>query len=85
MTRALASRVAKLERRGVPPLRIHASVVTIDARTGAIIGPKPKGKVMVAPHFGTDDEWSEQLQAQQSRLISSAGINDETQTERHSQ
>lgn len=74
MTRALASRVAKLERRAVPPLRVHAPVVTFDARTGAIIGPKPNGKFMVVPHFGTDDEWSEQLQAQQARLIESAHI-----------
>ena len=72
MTRAMASRVAKLEARNRPPIRVHASVVTIDARTGAIIGPKPKGKVMVVYHHGNDDEWEAKLLNQQERLIASA-------------
>lgn len=84
MTRALASRVAKLERRAVPPVRVRSNVVEIDAVTRKPINPlPPKGKVMVAPHFGTDDEWSAAVRSQQERLVASAGITDETQTERH--
>jgi len=74
MARFLKGRVSKLETRNSPPARVRHTVLTFDARTGAIIGPKPNGKFMVVPHFGTDDEWSEQLQAQQARLIESAHI-----------
>tara|TARA_R110002072_G_scaffold301401_1_gene481064 strand:- start:1255 stop:1494 length:240 start_codon:yes stop_codon:yes gene_type:complete len=74
MARAIAARLKRLETRNSPPARVRHTVLTFDARTGAIIGPKPKGKFMVVPHFGTDDEWSERLQAQQARLIESAHI-----------
>lgn len=74
MAAFLKGRVAKLETRNRTPARVRHTVLTFDARTGAIIGPKPKGKFMVVPHFGTDHEWSEQLEAQQARLIESAHI-----------
>lgn len=74
MAAFLKGRVSKLEARSRPQRRTHNSVVTIDARTGEIIGPKPKGKVMVFYHHGNDEEWETQLQAQQARLIESAHI-----------
>jgi hypothetical protein len=74
MAAFLKGRVSKLETRNRQPARVRHTVLTIDARTGAIIGPMPKGKVCVMPHFGTDAEWSEQLEAQQARLIQSAHI-----------
>lgn len=82
MTRALASRVAKLERRTVPPVRVSSNVVEIDAVTRKPINPlPPKGtRVMVVPRF---DNWAESLIQQQQELIASAGITDEIQTERH--
>lgn len=72
--KALTARIRRLEADRRPAPRVRSSVVTIDARTGAIIGPKPKGKVMVVYHHGNDDEWEAQLQAQQARLIESAQI-----------
>jgi len=74
MARFLKGRVSKLETRNRPPARVRNTVLTFDAQTGATIGPKPKGPCMVVPHFGTDDQWSEQLEAQQARLIESAHI-----------
>ena len=74
MAAFLKGRVSKLETRNSPPIRVRNTVLNIDALTGALIGPKPKGPCMVVPHFGTDDQWSEQLEAQQARLIQSAHI-----------
>lgn len=74
MAAFLKGRVSKLETRNRPSVRVRNTVLNIDALTGEIIGPKPKGPCMVVPHFGTDDQWSEQLEAQQARLIKSARI-----------
>lgn len=72
MTRALASRVAKLERRAVPPVRVRNNVVEYDAATGEVIGPRPKGPCMIVTDHGSDDEWQAALLAQQARLINEA-------------
>ena len=83
MAAFLKGRVSKLETRNRPAARFRNTVLTIDALTRAIIGPKPKGKVMVVPHFGTDEQWSEQLEAQQARLIQSAHIEGNRHNERN--
>lgn len=83
MAAFLKGRVSKLETRRRPPIRLRSNVVEYDPATGEIIGPTPpKGaRVMLVPNFG--DEWEMKLLAQQERLVASAGIKDETQTERH--
>jgi len=80
MAAFLKGRVSKLETRNSPPIRVRNTVLTIDAQTGGIIGPKPKGPCMVVYHHGTDDVWETQLQAQQARLIQSAKIQKELGT-----
>jgi hypothetical protein len=74
MAAFLKGRVSKLESRNRPAARIRNTVLTIDAKTGASIGPKPKGPCMVVPHFGTDDEWAEALIEQQIRLVAAAQL-----------
>ena len=78
MVRGLETRLAKLESRNRPPVRIRNTVLNIAALTGEIIGKTPKGPCMVVYHHGNDDEWEAQLQAQQARLIESA----KTETQR---
>ncbi|WP_147450714.1 hypothetical protein [Rhodophyticola porphyridii] len=79
--RGLAARVAKLESRNRPPVRVRSSVVEYDAETGAIISSiPPRGtKVMMVPCF---KDWANSLIEQQRQLIASAGINEETQAEK---
>lgn len=69
--RGLAARVAKLESRNRPPVRVRSSVVEYDAETGAIIGSiPPRGtKVMMVPHF---KDWPAALLAQQEELVAQA-------------
>ena len=80
--RGLAARIKRLERRAKPPVRARSNVVEIDAVTRKPINPlPPKGtRVVVVPRF---ENWAESLIQQQQELIASAGINDETQNERH--
>ena len=74
MARFLKGRLAKLEQRGKRPSIIHNSVARFTPE-GQLIGELPKAKrVMIVTDFGTDAEWSEQLEAQQARLIQSAHI-----------
>ncbi|MBV0910923.1 hypothetical protein [Anianabacter salinae] len=74
MARFLKSRLVKLEQRGKRPSVVRNTVLTIDALTGAIIGPKPKRHFMVVADHGTDDEWQVALLAQQARLITEASV-----------
>jgi len=72
--RGLAARVAKLEQRGKRPSIMHNSVARFTPE-GQLVGTMPKAKrIMCVTDFGTDDQWSEQLEAQQARLIESAHI-----------
>ena len=80
MARAIATRLKRLETRNRPPVRVRNTVLTIDALTGEVIGKTPKGPCMVVYHHGNDDQWENQLQAQQARLIESAKIENERQT-----
>ena len=80
--RGLAARLKRLETRNRPPVRVHGSVARFTPQ-GQLIGTMPKGPCMIVTDHGTDDEWSAAVRSQQERLVASAGITDETQTERH--
>lgn len=72
--RGLAARIKRLEQRARPQRRTHGSVARFTPE-GRLVGPMPKAKrIMCVTDFGTDDQWSEQLEAQQARLIESAHI-----------
>ena len=72
MTRAMASRVAKLEQRGKNPSIIYNSVARFTPE-GQLVGPMPKAKrIMIVTDFGTDDQLSARLLNQQEMLIASA-------------
>jgi hypothetical protein len=72
MTRALASRLAKLEALRKRPTRVRNHVVTLDPE-GRVIGPLTKRRpVMIVVDHGTNDEWEAALSAQQSKLIGDA-------------
>ena len=74
MARFLMGRLAKFEQRGKRPSITHNSVARFTPE-GQLVGLMPKAKhIMCVTDFGTDDQWSEQLEAQQARLIQSAHI-----------
>lgn len=69
MTRALASRLAKLEALRKRPTRVRNHVVTVDPE-GRVIGAMTKRRpVMIVVDHGTDEQWEAKLLKQQARLI----------------
>lgn len=73
MTRFLKSRVAKLETRNRPPEPAHRSVVYFDPISDRILTPLPHAKkIMLVPHWPSEEAWAEAAIEQQTRLINSA-------------